>query len=92
MFVGYVDDHIGDVHRFINIQTKKVILNRDVKWLNLFWIHYTMRHNNPRWQQVELFLDEEEHLGLEGSDSENNRIDGDGDNTLEQGRLVWTMT
>ena len=51
-----------------------------------------MRHNNPRWQQVELFLDEEEHLGLEGSDSENNRIDGDGDNTIEQGRLVWTMT
>ena len=52
MFVSYVDDHIGDVHRFINIQAKKVILNRDVKWLNLFWIHYTMRHNNPRRQQV----------------------------------------
>ena len=27
MFVGYEDDHAGDVYRFINIQTKKVIGN-----------------------------------------------------------------
>ena len=25
MFVGYVDDHAGDVYRFINIETKKAI-------------------------------------------------------------------
>ena len=36
MFVGYADDHTGDVYRFINIQTKKVILSRDAQWLNLF--------------------------------------------------------
>ena len=40
MFVGYVDDHAGDVYRFINIQTKKVILSRGAQWLNLFWKHY----------------------------------------------------
>ena len=43
--------------------------------------------NNPRRQQVELFLDEEENLSLEGSDPEDNRIDGDGNNTIEQRRL-----
>ena len=31
MFVGYADDHAGDVYRFINIQTKKVIMSRDAK-------------------------------------------------------------
>ena len=36
MFVGYADDHAGDVYRFINIQTKKVDLSRDVQWFNLF--------------------------------------------------------
>ena len=36
MFVGYADNHTGDVYRFINIQTKKVILSRVAKWLNLF--------------------------------------------------------
>ena len=46
-----------------------------------------MKHNNPRRQQVDLFLDEEESLSLEGSDSEDNRIDGDGNNTIEQRRL-----
>ena len=84
MFVGYGDDHAGDVYRFINIQTKKVILSRDVQWLNLFWKHNKMKHNDPRRQQVELFLDEEENLSLEGSDSEQSRIDGDGNNTIEQ--------
>ena len=87
MFVGYTDDCAGDVYRFINIQTKKVILSRDVQWLNLFWKHYKMKHSNQRRQHVELFLDEEENLNLEGSDSEDNRVDGDGNNTTEQRRL-----
>ena len=39
MFVGYADGHTGKVCRFINIQTKKVILSRDAQWLNLFWKH-----------------------------------------------------
>ena len=36
MFVGYADDHVGDVYRFMNVQTKRIILSRDAKWLNLF--------------------------------------------------------
>ena len=46
-----------------------------------------MKHNIPRRQYVELMLDEEENLNLEGSDSEDNRVDGDGNNTTEQRRL-----
>ena len=87
MFVGYADDHAGDVFRFINVQTKRIILSRDAKWLNLCWKHYKMRHNNPRRQQVELFLDEEENLSLEGNDPEENRIEGDRNNTIDQRRL-----
>ena len=86
-FVGYADVHAGDVYRFINIQTNNVILSRDAKWLDLFWKPNNMRHNNPRRQQVELFLDEEENPSLEGNDPEENRIDGDGNNTIEQRRL-----
>ena len=87
MCVGYADDHTSDVCRFINIQTKKGILNRDAQWLNLFWKHYKMKHNNSRRQHGELMLDEEENLNLEGSDSEDNRVDGDGNNSTEQRRL-----
>ena len=34
MFVGYEDDHAGDVYRFINIQTKKVIGNERRRFNN----------------------------------------------------------
>ena len=87
VFVGYADDHVGDVYRFMNVQTKRIIFSRDAKWLNIFWKHCKMRHNNPRRQQVELFLDEEENLSLEGNEPEENRIEGDGNNTIEQRRL-----
>ena len=30
IFVGYADDHAGNVYRFINIQMKKIILSRDI--------------------------------------------------------------
>ena len=36
VFVGHADDHAGDVYRFMNVQTKRIILSRDARWLNLF--------------------------------------------------------
>ena len=35
MFVGYAEDHAGDVYRFLNIHTKRIIMSRDVRWLNI---------------------------------------------------------
>ena len=40
IFVGYADDHGRNVHRFITVQMKKIILSRDVQWLNLIWKQY----------------------------------------------------
>ena len=37
MFVGYTDDHSGDVDRFLNINTKRIIMSRDARWLNIIW-------------------------------------------------------
>ena len=62
-------------------------MSRDARWLNLFWKHYKKKQNHPRRQHVELFLDEEENLSLEGNELEENRIEGDGNNTPEQRRL-----
>ena len=87
MFVGYADYRAGDAYRFMNVQTKRIILSRDAKWLNLFWKHNKMKHNSPKRQQVELFLDEEDNLSLEGNELEENRIEGDGNNTIEQRKL-----
>ena len=33
IFVGYAEKHAGNVYRFINPSTNKIVLSRDVKWL-----------------------------------------------------------
>ena len=42
-------------------------MSRDARWLNIMWKHYKKKHNYAR-RQVELFLDEEESLSLEGNE------------------------
>ena len=58
MFVGYADDHTKDVYRFLNIHTRRIVLSRDVRWLNVIWKQYKKKSLYAR-RQVELFLDEE---------------------------------
>ena len=59
MFVGYAEDHTKDIYRFLNIHTRRIILSRDVRWLNIIWKQYKKKSIYAR-RQVELFLDEEE--------------------------------
>ena len=54
MFVGYADDHTKDVYRFLNIHTRRIILSRDVRWLNIIWKQYKKNSIYARIQ-VELF-------------------------------------
>ena len=86
MFVGYADDHSGDVYRFLNINTKRIIMSRDARWLNITWKHYRMKSIYAR-KQAELFLDEEERSIQEESEQGENKIEGDGNNTPTQRRL-----
>ena len=82
MFVGSADDHSGDVYRFLNIHTKRIIMSRDARWLNIIWNHYRMKSIYAR-KQVELFLDEEERSIEEDSEQEEEDIEGDGHNMTE---------
>ena len=40
MFVGYSLNHPGDTYCFINLKTKRVFHNRNVKWLDKTWGQY----------------------------------------------------
>ena len=93
MFVGYADDHTKDVYRFLNIHTRRIILSRDVRWLNIIWKQYKKKSNYAR-RQVELFLYEEERLlGDERSFGESSieeieeESESDGNNTETQKKL-----
>ena len=83
MFVGYADDHSGDAYRFLNTKTKRIIMSRDARWLNIIWKHYKMKNIYAR-RQVELFLDEEERSIQEEYEPAESRIEGDGNNTPTQ--------
>ena len=94
MFVGYVDDHTKDVYRFVNIHMRRIILSRDVRWLNIIWKQYKKKSLYAR-RQVELFLYEEERsLGDERSfgessieEIEEDESESDGNNTEAQMKL-----
>ena len=94
IFVGYADDHAGNVYRFINIQTKKIILSRDVQWLNSFWKQYKKRNDDLKKFIEEFFPNDEDDQTSEESEPEENNVSdngnnvsGDGNNTMEQKKL-----
>ena len=95
IFVGYADDHAGNVYRFINIQMKKIILSRDIQWLNSFWKEYKKRKDDSRKLVDEFYSHDEDDQTQEESETEEpkeNEIEetkesGDGNNTKEQKKL-----
>ena len=95
IFVGYADDHAGSVYRFINIQMKKIILSRDIQWLNSFWKEYKKRKDDSMKLIDEFYSHDEDDQTQDESETEEpreNEIEetkdsGDGNNTEEQKKL-----
>ena len=88
LFVGYTEDHAGDVYRFLSIHTERIIMSRDVRWLIIIWKDYRMKSIYAR-ELVELFLDEEERSieeenSVEEDSEEEEETEGDGHNTPTQ--------
>ena len=94
-FVGYADEHAGNVYRFINIQMKKIILSRDIQWLNSFWKEYKKRKDDSKKLVDEFYSHDEDDQTQEESETEQlkeNEIEetkdsGDDNNTEEQKKL-----
>jgi len=40
LFIGYPDNHAGECYRMFNLETKKVILSRNVLWLDKNYAEY----------------------------------------------------
>ena len=46
MFVGYAEDHTGDVYRFIHQKSQHVVLSRDARWMNSMWKAYMRKQKH----------------------------------------------
>ena len=95
IFVGYVDDHAGNIYRSINIQTKKIILSSNIQWLNSFWKEYKKRKGDSKNLIDAFYSHDEDDQTQEESETEEiketqtveTKNNGDGNNTEELKKL-----
>ena len=87
ILVGYADDHAGNVCRFINIEMKKIVLSRDIEWLNSFWKQYKKRKDDSKKLVDEFYPYDEDDQTQEESETEEIKNSGEGNNTEEQKKL-----
>ena len=83
------------MYRFINIQTKQIILSRDIQWLISFWKEYKKRIDGSKKLVDEFYSHEEDDQTQDESETEEPREkeneetkeSHDGNNTEEQMKL-----
>ena len=59
MFVGYSEKHASKVYRFLKLDTNRIILSRDVTWLNKMYGDY---NQNEEESELEIEIDMDEEL------------------------------
>jgi len=87
IFVGYADKHAGNVYSFINPNTNRIILSRDVKWLER---KYGDEKNikpsfiSNVYQDIKGYEEvDDDHMTTTDSDEENSTNKSDMDEEIE---------
>ena len=61
MFVGYADNHAGDVFRMLNLSTNKIITTRDVIWIQkMYGEHVGLKRSKYRETVLKLLAEPDE--------------------------------
>jgi hypothetical protein len=67
MFLGYPNSHANDTYRMWNLKTERMILSRDVLWLNKSYKTYTREaSNNYNVDNTDSFGAPDLEPGMEG--------------------------
>ena len=65
MFVGYADNHAGNVYRFVNLKTKKIILSRDITWMNKLYGEIYEKEDIERRYNLKDYTSEDTFIEIE---------------------------
>ncbi len=77
MFVGYAENHAGDVHRMFNTKTRKVSMSRDVTWLGEVYGDYLkLKDGNKTIVSYEIDGEESEEEADAGTTNQEGIIGG----------------
>ena len=80
LFVGYADDHSGEVKRMMNLKTRKIFLTRDIKWLNMTYNKYKDKLNQEREERsgstsdIRTIIEVQQEESKDSSESKENEI------------------
>ena len=68
MFVGYANDHTGDVYRYTHLKTQQVIISRDARWMNIMWKAYMRKQQciNHGLQIIDEDLESDDDNEMQG--------------------------
>ena len=69
--LGHADNHAKDVYRMLNLNTYKVIITRDIRWMNMTYKHYM----NKQGEQIDDDEEEDFKFRKEEKNEENNNDD-----------------
>ena len=58
MFVGYSEKHASKVYRFLKLDTNRIIMSRDVTWLNQLYGEY-IKEDEPKQSEIEIEIEDE---------------------------------
>ncbi|KAL7568636.1 hypothetical protein ACA910_022734 [Epithemia clementina (nom. ined.)] len=68
LLIGYAKDHAGDVYKFYNMSTGKIVVSRDVQWLDKMWAEFNnVKRTVPLQDYVGVDEDEYTENGDESS-------------------------
>ena len=69
LFVGYAENHAGDTYRMFNPATKKILISRDVRWLNKIYGKWA-KENSSQIDPEDIIPDEPKSENIEKIDED----------------------
>ena len=76
--IGYGDDHSSGVYRMMNIDTKRVSVKRDIKWMNMNYKKYKNLEEDKKSEESESSIKETNISNSTSNNKENEQESSEG--------------
>ena len=89
VFVGHSTQHTGDVDRWLDPKTSRVIHSRDVKWIGKMWAEF---YKIKMIDRASGYVDPDENFQLEEEDQDVEEEEPEPEEDKSEGYSIWSIT
>ena len=76
MFMGYATNHAADVYRMLDLDTKKITISRDIRWLNKNYSEWKHEKNKEEfYEENEPSIKNKETVSKEEKNNEDKDVE-----------------